>query len=155
MSHIITPPLFGKLYELHPPVLALVGAKPAVARRPRSDSCGLNKPSAAAIRCLEFMLLPHPSSFRLRLSMLVSMPLPATSRGLKLAFLRASNVELPVPIPASTPTNKFLQLESQAQASLMLSIPNYLPSRQVKSLDYEWVCVFDRILQKYRKVRSY
>jgi len=34
----------------------------------------------------------------------------ACHRSLKLAFPRASNVELPVAIPASTPTNKPLQL---------------------------------------------
>jgi len=43
---------------------------------------------------------------------------------------------------------------AQVQVSLTLSIPNYLPSRQGKSLNYEWECVFDRIVQKCRKGKA-
>jgi len=39
----------------------------------------------------------------------------------------------------------------QGRGSLILSIPNYLPSRQGKSLDYAWAGGFDKILQKYGK----
>jgi hypothetical protein len=37
---------------------------------------------------------------------------------------------------------------AQAQASLILSIPNYLPFRQGKSFDYEWVSILDVVVFK-------
>ncbi len=40
---------------------------------------------------------------------------------------------------------------ARAQASLMLSIPDYPPSRQGKSLDYVLACVVDKIMKKRRK----
>jgi len=39
----------------------------------------------------------------------------------------------------------------QAQALLTLSIPNYPPSRQEKSLDYVLACVVDKIMKKRLK----
>ena len=51
----------------------------------------------------------NPDKIGVRISFkVVDARIDARYRGLKLAFLRASNVELPVSIPASTPTNEFL-----------------------------------------------
>ena len=46
------------------------------------------------------------------------------------------------------PLDDLKSADAQAQVSLILSIPNYLPSRQGKSLDYEWVSILDVVVFK-------